>query len=194
MAFDVKFALVTKKQNSTQQPAEGDYLNLMQYECVLKDGCDILMPVIKIVTDQSKFSPIVANYCFIPAFNRYYYVTWRYESRAWWAYLTVDVLASWKTPIGNSTLYITRAADTGITNGRISDAAYPTEATPQVSHTAVTAPWENSGSYVIGVSCSPPLGLDFGLQVGGTSYFVATPAAMAKLAKTLLSDSWVIVP
>ena len=70
MAFDVKFALVTKKQNSTQQPADGDYLNLMQYECVLKDGCDILMPVIKIVTDNVKFAPIAANYCYIPTFNR----------------------------------------------------------------------------------------------------------------------------
>ena len=184
--MEIQFFTFSKRPNSTKTPVAGSAVFSASW--VARGAVDILNPVISLAAAQP---PITYNYAYIPDFGRYYFVkSWELVNDLWYAYMTCDVLASWKSPIGNSTLYITRAADKGITNGRISDAAYPTEATPQVSHTDVTEPWENSGSYVIGVSCSPPLGVDFGLQVGGTSYFVATPAAMTELAKTLLSDSW----
>ena len=184
--MEIKFFTFSKRPNSTKTPVNGSAVFSASW--VARGAVDILNPVIYLAAAQP---PITYNYAYVPDFGRYYFVkSWELVNDLWYAYMTCDVLASWKSPIGNSTLYITRAADTTITNGRISDAAYPTEATPQVSHTDVTEPWENAGSYVIGVSCSPPLGVDFGLQVGGTSYFVATPAAMTKLAKTLLSDSW----
>ena len=184
--MEIKFFTFSKRPNSTKTPAGSSATFSASW--VARGAVDILNPVISLAATQS---PLTYNYAYIPDFGRYYFVkSWELVNDLWYAYMTCDVLASWKAFIGNSTLYITRAADLEITNGRISDAAYPTEATPQVLHTDVTEPWENSGSYVIGVSCSPPLGLDFGLQVGGTSYFVATPAAMTKLAKTLLSDSW----
>ena len=184
--MEIQFFTFSKRPNSTKTPVAGSATFSATW--VARGAVDILNPVIYLAAAQP---PITYNYAYIPDFGRYYFVkNWELVNDLWYVYMTCDVLASWKTPIGNSTLYITRAADKDITNGRISDAAYPTEATPQVSHTDVTEPWENSGSYVIGVSCSPPLGVDFGLQVGGTSYFVATPTAMTKLAKTLLSDSW----
>lgn len=184
--MEIQFFTFSKRPNSTKTPAGNSAVFSASW--VARGAVDILNPVIYLAAAQP---PLTYNYAYIPDFGRYYFVkSWELVNDLWYAYMTCDVLASWKSPIGNSTLYITRAADTDITNGRISDAAYPTEATPQVSHTAVTEPWENAGSYVIGVSCSPPLGVDFGLQVGGTSYFVATPAAMTELAKTLLSDSW----
>ena len=184
--MEIQFFTFAKRPNSTKTPVAGSATFSASW--VARGAVDILNPVISLAAAQP---PLTYNYAYIPDFGRYYFVkNWELVNDLWYVYMTCDVLASWKAPIGNSTLYITRAADTGITNGRISDAAYPTEATPQVSHTAVTVPWENSGSYVIGVSCSPPMGVDFGLQVGGTSYFVATPAAMTKLAKTMLSDSW----
>ena len=184
--MEIKFFTFSKRPNSTKTPVGSSATFSATW--VARGAVDILNPVIYLAAAQP---PITYNYAYIPDFGRYYFVkSWELVNDLWYAYMTCDVLASWKSPIGNSTLYITRAADTTITNGRISDAAYPTEATPQVTHTDVTEPWENSGSYVIGVSCSPPLGIDFGLQVGGTSYFVATPEAMSKLAKTLLSDSW----
>lgn len=184
--MEIKFFTFSKRPNSTKTPVDGSATFSATW--VARGAVDILNPVIYLATAQP---PITYNYAYIPDFGRYYFVkSWELVNDLWYAYMTCDVLASWKAPIGNSTLYITRAADTGITNGRISDAAYPTEATPQVLHTDVTEPWENAGSYVIGVSCSPPLGVDFGLQVGSNSYFVATPAAMTELSKTLLSDSW----
>ena len=184
--MEIQFFTFSKRPNSTKTPVAGSAVFSASW--VARGTVDILNPVISLAAAQP---PITYNYAYIPDFGRYYFIkSWELVNDLWYVYMTCDVLASWKAPIGNSTLYITRAADTDITNGRISDAAYPTEATPQVLHTDVTEPWENAGSYVIGVSCSPPLGVDFGLQVGGTSYFVATPAAMTKLAKTLLSDSW----
>ena len=184
--MEIQFFTFSKRPNSTKTPAGSSAVFSASW--VARGAVDILNPVISLAAAQP---PITYNYAYIPDFGRYYFVkSWELVNDLWYVYMTCDVLASWKTPIGNSTLYITRAADKGITNGRISDAAYPTEATPQVLHTDVTEPWENAGSYVIGVSCSPPMGVDFGLQVGGTSYFVATPAAMTELAKTLLSDSW----
>ena len=184
--MEIQFFTFSKRPNSTKTPVGSSAVFSATW--VARGAVDILNPVIYLAAAQP---PLTYNYAYIPDFGRYYFVkSWELVNDLWYAYMTCDVLASWKTPIGNSTLYITRAADTGITNGRISDAAYPTEATPQVLHTDVTEPWENAGSYVIGVSCSPPMGVDFGLQVGGTSYFVATPAAMTKLAKMLLSDSW----
>ena len=186
--MEIQFFTFSKRPNSTKTPVAGSAVFSASW--VARGAVDILNPVIYLAAAQP---PITYNYAYIPDFGRYYFVkSWELVNDLWHAYMTCDVLASWKAPIGNSTLYITRAADTGITNGRISDAAYPTEATPRVLHTDVTEPWENAGSYVIGVSCSPPLGVDFGLQVGGTSYFVAPPAAMTKLAKTLLSDSWTL--
>ena len=184
--MEIQFFTFSKRPNSTKTPVGGSAVFSASW--VARGAVDILNPIISLAAAQP---PITYNYAYIPDFGRYYFVkSWELVNDLWYVYMTCDVLASWKAPIGNSTLYITRAADTGITNGRISDAAYPTEATPQVLHTDVTEPWETAGSYVIGVSCSPPMGVDFGLQVGGTSYFVATPAAMTKLAKTLLSDSW----
>ena len=184
--MEIQFFTFSKRPNSTKTPVASSATFSASW--VARGAVDILNPVIYLAAAQP---PLTYNYAYIPDFGRYYFVkSWELVNDLWYAYMTCDVLASWKAPIGSSTLYITRAADLGITNGRISDAAYPTEATPQVLHTDVTEPWENAGSYVIGVSCSPPMGVDFGLQVGGTSYFVATPAAMTKLAKTLLSDSW----
>lgn len=184
--MEIQFFTFAKRPNSTKTPVDGSAS--FSDAWFARGAVDILNPVISLAATQP---PISYNYAYIPDFGRYYFVkSWELVNDLWYASMTCDVLASWKTAIGGSTLYITRAADISITNGRISDAAYPTEATPQISHTDVTAPWENAGSYVIGVSCSPPLGLDFGLQVGNTSYFVASPAAMTKLAKTLLSDSW----
>ena len=184
--MEIQFFTFAKRPNSTKTPVAGSATFSATW--VARGAVDILNPVIYLAAAQP---PLTYNYAYIPDFGRYYFVkSWELVNDLWFASLTCDVLASWKTAIGNSTLYITRAADTSVTNGNISDAAYPTEAKPQVSHTDIAAPWEASGSYVIGVSCSPPLGLDFGLQVGNTSYFVATPDAMTKLAKTLLSDSW----
>lgn len=184
--MEIEFYRFAKHPNSTKIPEAGSAV--FSDAWFARSAVDILNPVISLAASRP---PISYNYAYIPDFGRYYFVkSWELVNDLWFASLTCDVLASWKPAIGNSTLYITRAADTAVTNGDISDAAYPTEATPRVSHIDIAAPWEASGSYVIGVSCSPPLGLDFGLQVGNTSYFVATPAAMTKLAKTLLSDSW----
>lgn len=183
MAFEVKFALVTKKQNSTQQPADGDYLNLMQYECVLKDGCDILMPVIKIVASDAKFAPIAANYCYIPTFNRYYYVTWRYESRAWWAYLSVDVLASWKTTIGQSTQYVLRAQNAR--NENVTDTQYPI--TSDISYSRDLWNWNfatrpEDGWYIVGIISANAT------AQGNSTYYVFNVTQFNLFRNKLFSD------
>lgn len=184
--MQIKFYTFSKKPNSTKQPGTAAY----ETQWTAKGVVDVLNPVILVRMDGN--SPIAYNYAYIPAFNRYYFIRgWELVNDLWRATMTCDVLASWKTGIGASRLYITRAADTSITNGNISDAVYPTTAAVQTAKVNITRPWAGAtGSYVIGVTCSPPMGIDFGMQIGSTSYFVADAATMKKLAKTLLSEDW----
>lgn len=184
----IYFYTFSKKPNSTKAPASATY----DYEAdwTAKGTVDLLNPVITVRLNGE--SPIAYNYVYIPAFGRFYFIkSWELVNDLWRASLTCDVLASWKSGIGSQTLYVTRSSDLSVTNGTISDAVYPTTTAVRTAHQGITEPWSGeTGSYVIGVTCSPPSGINFGMQIGSTSYFVASAATMELIAKTLLSESW----
>lgn len=102
MAISATFYSMAKKENSTKRPTGGSTFSIS-----LKDRTSALNPVITLNTNSS---PVKYNYCYIPNFGRYYWVTdWIFDSGIWSAYLRVDVLATYKTSIGSSTQYIKRA-------------------------------------------------------------------------------------
>lgn len=119
--FNVTFYIFNKKENSTKQPDAN--VTKQEYSCILKEPSGILNPTISINMGLS-LNPSQYNYCYIPTFNRYYYINeWSFEKGLWYASLSVDVLASCKNYIGNHDLYILRASAESDTY--ITDAKYP---------------------------------------------------------------------
>ena len=115
---------INKKVNSTKQPlpSEGQ-----TFSCELKEETSFLTPTLKFAPNtltSGLFSPSAYNYAMIPYWQRYYYITdWTYKNGIWEASLSVDVLASFKTEIGETTTYIIRSASQY--NGDILDTFYP---------------------------------------------------------------------
>ncbi len=185
MALAVVFYTFSKRDNSTARPSGGT-----SYNCTLKDDCGVINPRIELNLDMSS-NPRGWNYCYIAAFDRYYYVReWTYSNRLWIADLLEDYLASWKDTIGASEQYVLRAASRW--DSEVGDSLYPALATTYRRNSRHTlSNWILSanvaaGSFVIGV-----INGDSSV-VGGTAYYSMTPSQMASLREFMLSgvDSW----
>lgn len=132
------------------------------------------------------------NYCYIPNLRRYYFITdWYYTKGLWVAVCAVDVLATYKTEIGNSRQYVTRAYSSY--DPDIIDTAYITTCDNIIrnndSITSTTfwgaSAWGNNGTVVIGT-----IGANSG-AVGPVSYYAMSVSAFASLIDTMLSGiSW----
>ena len=70
-------------------------------------GCDIISPVLKIATKNNITS---YNYCYIPAWNRYYYINNITASQQRLIVeCSVDVLMSWRNEIDNMDVIVERS-------------------------------------------------------------------------------------
>ena len=108
-----------KKDNSTRRPTgSGD-----TFSCVLKDNTSVTDPVVLLdLSDKTDFTKY--TYAYIPMFSRYYFVVDMVaDGLLWSVVLRCDVLATYKTEIGNSLLYVLRSAADH--DGRIIDTYYP---------------------------------------------------------------------
>ena len=146
MGFTVKLYTFSKRDNSTKRPAENAGT---EFSCVLKSGSGIMRPALAfdlgLANDPSQY-----NYAYIPAFDRYYFIEeWYFDRALWTATLKVDVLATYKTEIGNSSLYILRAA--GAHNGNVIDTLYPCKAGATFDRDIKNNPWNTTPVPVIGV-------------------------------------------
>lgn len=101
-----------KKLNSTKQPTSAQHIDLT---VELKDVTNLFTPSLVISSDTFMsggqiVNPMHYTYCYISDFERYYHVrSWSWILGRWECALEVDVLASFKTQIGNSTLYVLRS-------------------------------------------------------------------------------------
>lgn len=179
MAFDVFLYTFSKRKNSTAQPTGGD-----EFLCTVKEQSGILSPTLGMDFGKG-YSPAHFNYAYIPSFNRYYFITeWNFTGGLWWASLSVDVLASWKTQIGASTQYVVRSAAQW--DGNIMDRLYPT--TSLITTDIAGGPWDwvggiESGEYVVGI-----INRD-GNTLGAVSYYVFTNSQFRVFCQKLLDDS-----
>lgn len=172
MSFSVKFWNFDKKFNSTKRPAGTG----LEFNCILKDGSGIITPSIRLNTPD----PVDYNYCYIQHFNRYYYVReWFYDEGFWTANLECDVLATYKTVIGSSNLYILRAA--GAYNGDIVDNLYPCKTGGDYHIESITTPYITAGTYIVG--CVSKNG-----DYGSIIYYALTTAEVRTLCTYLVSD------
>lgn len=182
--MNVTFYNHAKRVNSTKVPADAG----TSFNCYLKDGCSKLNPIIEL---QGFTGSPNYNYARISDWGRYYWVNdWVYERSVWTAYLSVDPLASFKTIIGNKTLYVLRSASQS--DGAIIDNYYPikmtctTDATDQTeSAWWALAPAAASGSFIVGVRGR----VDAGQSAGGVTYLVMTAAQYKEFCNHLFDDN-----
>ena len=150
MAFNVTFYTLDKRENSTKQPGGTG----STYSCSLKDGCSILEPIIKLNAGIS-VNLSAYNYCYIANFARYYWITDITLDRGFvYVACKFDSLASWKSEIGNTDLYVLRSSNTY--NGDIIDGMYATKADyifQESNGTGAVTWWDTSsaGTYIVGL-------------------------------------------
>lgn len=114
--MNVNFYKFAKKENSTAQPT-GDGTVIA---CVWKTPSSVQAPVIELTSASLPDY----NYCYIASTGRYYYVTGTaYNAGVWELSLRVDVLASFKTDISSTSMYVERAS--AEKTGTLIDKAYP---------------------------------------------------------------------
>lgn len=176
-----------KRINSTAQPLPSSGKS---FSCQLKDEVSFINPVLRFDPTgltSGLFSPSAYNYAQIIYWQRYYYITdWTYVNGCWEASLTVDVLASFKSEIGNTSSYIIRAYSQY--NGDIIDSFYPAKTNVSISKTNVSCAWYNvapsGGSYIIGV-----INYDNSNKVGALNYFALNASQLAALLNYLFTDN-----
>lgn len=179
MSFKVKLYTLSKRDNSTKQPTDTG----TGFDCVMKHGSGILNPVISFDIGIAG-NPSAYNYAYIPTFGRYYFIEeWYFERALWTASMRVDVLATYKSQIGSSSLYVMRAA--GDSDGSIIDTLYPAKTGCSYDSTTVSNPWWNNISYIVGtVSRSG--------NMGSLAYYGMSSSAIHTMCQNLLDSSYII--
>lgn len=187
--MNVTFYNFSKRRNSTKRPTGGT-----TYTCLLKDDTSTSRPSIEIKWDGTSTAPASYNYCYIPAFNRYYWVdAWTYSDRKWIAACTVDVLATYKTEIGSSSKYVLRSASDF--DVYVMDTLYTPKLNAFSSQNIATSfnNWAYSlasGTIVIGI-----VGMDDSVaySAGGASYYTCSPANYMKFLSDMYTESLINV-
>lgn len=173
----IEFYTFDKKYNSTKQPT---LKSGTEFECYLKTSSSIVSPTIELNIGLA-VNPSAYNYAYISDYGRYYWVSeWTFANSSWFASLNVDVLASWKTYIGDTSMYVYRSS--AEKNGSIVDLKYPTTTaitTTVEGQTGSTTTHDfTTGSYIIGI---------YGDNAGNgsISYYGFTPTNYASFINQL---------
>lgn len=186
--MEIRLYSFSKRKNSTKQPVAADLITTLSGE--LKESCSVLMPVIKIEVPVGidLFTDAV-NYAYIPALGRRYWVSNINLIAAKIAelHLTVDVLGSYKSIIGNSTQFVVRSA--AVKNDYLPDELYPVSANSVTFEESLSLPWDmlnpgdiTEGYYVVGMITSSST------AIGSVAYYVLDQTAFRTLRNILMSN------
>ena len=180
------FTGFTKKKNSTKVPGEG--ATFTELTGTLKEPCNVLNPTIRILRGILDIVPDLYNYAYVAKFGRYYFVdncTW--IDGLWEISMSVDVLASYKTAIGDSTHYVLRTDSTTDFDPMITDVVYPATNDVELFQYSMTSGFItsiSSGIYVVGIISG-----EDSSAVGAISYYAMSASEFGSLKQTLLSDA-----
>jgi hypothetical protein len=173
-----------KKENSTKRPSTG---TTRYIQGILKEPCSLMTPVIKIERLPNDVIPGNYTYARWVQANRYYFIEdWVWANGLWEVHMKEDVLATFKTEIGNSTEYVLRTDSTTDFNGEITDTTYPATTdvqTETVGYPNVFTPNISNGCYIVGIISGNNT-----QAVGAISYYLMTSAQFGALKDKLLSD------
>lgn len=183
MSITVTLYSFTKRENSTKHPISGG----TDYSCIMMDDTSLMNPVFKLSIANN---PIGKNYCYVSSFNRYYFITnIRTYQNFWYIECKCDVLASFKTEIGNQTHYILRSASDY--DGTISDTLYVSKTNETASISVPASPdtdpllWGNGHSYVLGIVGDAGSSTQ---QVGSVVYYHMDAAALQEFISFLMNN------
>lgn len=166
----------SKKPNSTKQPS-GSGTELTVH---LKENCSVLNPIF-----------IVAGYNlshnYIKWGSRYYFIDDIIIISDYHAeyVCSTDVLATFKSDIGASTQFVTRA--NSAYNSLVIDTKYPTYANTSVeneSFDSLHSAFANGGSFVIGIQNG------ISTASAGISYYALTDIEMQQLLSFMYGGTW----
>lgn len=132
--IEIELFKIDKKVNSTKRPevvCDSTAYRIINVEFL--EPFDIQQPTLRLVNydcgsafentdDIAQF-----NYCYIPDSNisRYYWITnWTREFGMWVAHCSLDVLATWRNEIIDTTQYVTRCSSEEHWNNKIIDETY----------------------------------------------------------------------
>lgn len=178
--FQIELFSLSKEENSTKRPTLGSGES---FTMQLKDSCSIIRPVIKFDIGLT-VNPSNYNFAYISEFGRYYFISdWTFSEALWYATLSIDVLATWKSNIGSSNLYVLRSASSS--NENIVDRMYTTKGDITISRQDFPNIWEteiNNGFYVLGIINSEIGG------VGSVTYYSLNRVQMKTLNSFLMGD------
>lgn len=186
--MEIRLYSFSKRKNSTKQPLTTDLITTLSGE--LKEACSVLMPTIKIEvpTGVDLFTDAI-NYAYIPAFGRRYWISNinLIADKIAELHLTVDVLGSYKSIIGNSTQFVVRSA--AVKNDYLPDETYPVSANSVTFEEDLSLPWDmldpgniTEGYYVVGMQTADPN------AIGSVAYFVLDQTAFQTLRNILMSN------
>lgn len=193
------FTGFSKRENSTKQPptTAGSYT---EYECYMKEDTSIVNPTV--VLDNS-FTLFSANYAYIPDTGRYYFVSDIVAiGKLWSVSLKCDVLATYKSAIGDHSTYLLRCSSEY--DGNIVDAYYPTSASHTTSSSVIDGylgmtntddidiTTKTKATFIVGISSKPAhITVDTFLkgQYGSVKYYALDYQNMCLLIDALLDNS-----
>lgn len=189
-----------KKVNSTKRPNSQTTSKIIQ-NVTLKSSCSIIRPILLLAYDES-FYITNYNYCYIPLFNRYYFINDYVHIREGLVelYCNCDVMGTYKPYIGTQECYILRASE--LANDHIPDGKFP------LSGDVITVqeipidlnsgaqkwpdntPWKityNAGTYIVGI-------INKDTSPGGIlSYYAMTNSQFEHFKSIFLGDtSWAV--
>ena len=146
----------------------------------------MITPVLIIRNVPTGWNPIW-NYVYIPAFKRYYFINnWRWKNAVWECDLYCDVLASFKSDIGNMSEYILRSSYSY--NGQIVDVQYPTTSETRVNAAMLNSIFHSTfpgGYYVLGIISN-----DNSAAQGAVTYYQMSADELAVLKEYMMSDTF----
>ena len=124
------------------------------------------------------------NYCFIQEFHRYYFITeWVWSNGLWVAYLTIDVLATYKSQIGAANMFILRSS--AEYNPNVADTMYPTLSNRVSTCSLKASPFYSSfynGYYVVGLINSDTK------VIGATNYYFMSPTQFRSFMSNMFTS------
>ena len=174
-----------KKENSTKVPPSGTLTLALQG--ILKEPCSIMTPVIKIERLPADAIPGDYTYARWVQADRYYFIEdWVWVNGLWEVHMKEDVLATFKTVIGNSTEYVLRTDSTTDFNGEITDTTYPATTdivSESYSLSNIFTTDLTVGCYIVGIISGGT-----SQAVGAISYFAMTSAQFGALKDKLFSN------
>lgn len=173
-----------KKDNSTKQPTL-ETAKLVQG--ILKEPCSIMTPIVRIERLTNDAMPFQYTYAKWVEAGRYYFIEdWTWVNGLWEVRMKEDVLATFKTQIGNTTEYVLRTDSTTDFNGEITDTTYPATTdivSESYSLDNIFTTDLTVGCYIVGIISGGQT-----QAVGAISYYAMSSTEFGSFKAKLFSD------